>query len=195
MLKIVGGRWKGRKLASPTGSATRPTSEALRETLFNVLAHRFSHEPQRVLDLFAGTGALALEALSHGACCALLFESDRRALECLRRNFQELSAEEVMWHAWSSPRIEKWGDSLRAYAQEKPDCFPLDTIFCDPPYEKNLIPRALESLRQASVELTPDCLLVCELSSREKAPLLEAWELVDERRRGATGLLFYRRRG
>lgn len=191
-MRIVGGVWSGRKLVTPGGEATRPTSEGIRESLFNVLAHRFSHEPRNILDLFAGTGALAFEALSRGGERALLVESDRKALDSIRRNQESLGVGSDVLGYLTNSKIESWGRWINDKGKE---FLPIDTIFCDPPYDKGLIPRALKGLQDAAVPLTESAVLICEVSSREKSPDLSCWKLEDERRRGTTGLLFYRHLG
>ncbi len=93
-MRIVAGKFKGASLEAPKGLSTRPTSDRVRQALFNVLEHgpaRFEFEGARVLDLFAGTGALALEALSRGARYAVLIEEDAAARAAIRRNVEALS--------------------------------------------------------------------------------------------------------
>lgn len=178
-------------MAAPKGSNTRPTSEAVREGIFNVLAHRFAHEPHRVLDIFAGSGALSFEALSRGAERALMIESDRAALACIQKNREHFGIGSDALKCLTSPRIQEWGDLI----SESKDFLPIDTLFCDPPYGKGLVERALKALAKSRVPLAPEALLICEISSRDANPQLPHWTLEDERRRGTTGLLFYRHSG
>ena len=92
-MRIIAGAWRGRPIQSPPGDDTRPTSDRTREALFSMLASRFgSFEGIRVLDLFAGTGALGLEALSRGAAYATFVENDRKALDALKANVAKLTA-------------------------------------------------------------------------------------------------------
>src|SRR3954463_12948610 len=92
-MRIIAGRWRGRPLLAPTGQATRPTADRAREALFSMLASRLgSFEGLRVADLFAGSGALGLEALSRGAAHCTFVETDRAALDAIRRNIAALGA-------------------------------------------------------------------------------------------------------
>jgi 16S rRNA (guanine966-N2)-methyltransferase len=134
-MRIVAGAWRGRPLAAPAGAATRPTADRARETLFSMLASRLgTFHGLAVLDLFAGTGALGLEALSRGADRATFVENDRSALVALRANIRTLGAAaraEVM------PRD--------AAAPGAAQCH-FDLAFLDPPYGRGLADRALAAL-------------------------------------------------
>jgi 16S rRNA (guanine966-N2)-methyltransferase len=119
-MRIIAGKWRGRPLAAPPGMATRPTADRVRETLFSMLASRLgSFEDLRVADLFAGSGALGLEALSRGAASATFVEKDAGAVRVIRINADKLDAE---------ARI------LTASALALPKAEPFDLIFADPPY-------------------------------------------------------------
>src|SRR5688572_30348989 len=91
VIKISGGEWKGQLIKSPPGSDTRPTSAFLRESIFNTLINGMGHAPVHVLDLFAGTGALGIEALSHGAESAIFIEGSPRTLKVLRQNVEKIA--------------------------------------------------------------------------------------------------------
>jgi len=135
-MRIVAGRFKGASLEAPKGLSTRPTSDRVRQALFNVLEHgpaRFEFEGARVLDLFAGTGALALEALSRGARYAVFIEEDAAARAAIRRNVEALSLTGVtkIWRR-DATRLGEAG-TLQ----------PFELVFCDPPYGKGLGERAL----------------------------------------------------
>jgi 16S rRNA (guanine966-N2)-methyltransferase len=137
-MRIVAGKFRGASLDAPKGLATRPTSDRVRQALFNVLEHgpaRFDFDGARVLDLFAGTGALALEALSRGARYAVFIEEDAAARGAIRRNVETLSLTGVtkIWRRDAT----KLGD---AGALQR-----FDLIFCDPPYGRGLGERALAS--------------------------------------------------
>jgi len=132
-VRIIAGAWRGRRIDAPAGTATRPTSDRAREGLFSMLASRIgSFEGLAVADLFAGTGALGLEALSRGAAHCTFVEKDRAALDALRRNSDRLGA----------------GDraDIRAQAVEHapPPPRPFDIVFMDPPYGSGLAEMALE---------------------------------------------------
>ena len=121
-MRIIAGEWRGRPIEAPAGSLTRPTANRVRESLFSMLASRLgSFEELRVADLFAGSGALGLEALSRGAEFALFVERDTEAARVLKRNVQSLGAAQRV-------RI------LSGSAEALPPCEPFDLIFADPPY-------------------------------------------------------------
>lgn len=151
-MRIVGGEKKGRTLKGPTSSATRPTSDRLRESLFNILAHSYE-DPcpgAQVLDLFAGTGALGLEAISRGASFALFVEEDAGARATIRDNIEALGLT-------GSTRIFR-RDATRLGPLTGT---PYNLVFCDPPYGKGLAEAALISA-QAGGWLAENCLLVVE---------------------------------
>ena len=121
-MRIIAGAWRGRSLDAPPGGSTRPTADRVRETLFSMLASRLgSFEDLRVADLFAGSGALGLEALSRGAASATFVESDARAAATIRRNAERLGA---------TAQIRVLGGS----ALSLPRSDPFDLVFADPPY-------------------------------------------------------------
>lgn len=123
-MRIIAGEWRGRKLVTADGLTTRPTADRTRETLFNMLASRIgSLEGLRVADLYAGSGALGLEALSRGAASACFVEQDPRAIAAIRRNVEALGA---------GDRAELLPRSAAAL----PSSAPFDLIFADPPYAR-----------------------------------------------------------
>ncbi|MBS1984894.1 MAG: 16S rRNA (guanine(966)-N(2))-methyltransferase RsmD [Bdellovibrionales bacterium] len=188
-MRIVGGQWGGRTLFSPSGDTTRPTTDSLREAIFNMFDHSFGHAPNKVLDLFAGTGALAFESLSRGAASAVLVEADRKALAAIRKNQEALGLGADIVRIVEQSRVESWARALLDSGQA-----PFDTIFCDPPYDKGLVRKALVTLEIVGAQLfAPEALLVAETSIREPALTLPHWELLKERRKGSTATLFYRR--
>ena len=122
-MRIIAGEWRGRKLATPAGRNTRPTADRTRETLFSMLASRLgSFEEFRVADLYAGSGALGLEALSRGAAHATFVETERAALKAIAANINSFGA---------SSRCAIRGMS----AENLPKSHPFDLIFADPPYQ------------------------------------------------------------
>ena len=138
-MRIIAGEWRGRPLAAPAGRATRPTSDRAREGLFSMLASRLgSFEDLHVADLFAGTGALGLEALSRGAAFCTFVEKDREALDMLKRNIDKLGAGERA--------------DVRAQAVEHapPPRRPCDLVLMDPPYGTGLAQRALDRVADPS---------------------------------------------
>lgn len=134
-MRIIAGQWRGRKLVAPKGEATRPTADRTRETLFNMLASRLgSFEDLRVADLFAGSGALGLEALSRGAAHCLFVEQDAEAVKTIRANVATLGARE---------RTDVRAGSVLALPAASA---PLDLLLLDPPYETGAGAVALDRL-------------------------------------------------
>lgn len=134
-MRVIAGTWRGRKLVAPKGDATRPTADRTRETLFSMLTSRLgSFEELRVADLFAGSGALGLEALSRGAAHCLFVEQERDALDAIRANISALDARALSTVEAGSVM------GLRAVAQ------PYDLIFADPPYRSGAGEVALDRL-------------------------------------------------
>lgn len=123
-MRIIAGDWRGRALAAPEGQATRPTADRVRESLFSMLASRLgSFEGLRVADLYAGSGAFGLEALSRGAQFAAFVESDARALEAIRTNVASLGA---------ADRCSIIGRQVEALPAQQP----FHLLFADPPYSQ-----------------------------------------------------------
>jgi 16S rRNA (guanine966-N2)-methyltransferase len=183
-MRIVGGKHRGRRLAAPPGGAVRPTSERAREALFNILAHgRFAPAPvfedARVLDVFAGTGAIGLEALSRGARYAAFIETDRQAREALAANIKALGET-------GRTRVL----AIDATAPPRSDG-PYDLVFLDPPYRTGLAAPALAALARTGW-LAPDALAVVELAARSKFEAPAGFTLLEERRYGAGRLVFLR---
>ena len=134
-MRIVAGQWRGRKLVAPVGETTRPTSDRTRETLFSMLVSRLgTFEGLKVADLFAGSGALGIEALSRGAASCLFVEQDAAALRALRANIANLQA---------APQSDVRAASVLALG---PAPAPLDLILLDPPYGSGAGVVALEKL-------------------------------------------------
>ena len=153
-MRIIAGKWRGRPLAAPAGAATRPTADRVRETLFSMLTSRLgSFEDLRVADLFAGSGALGLEALSRGAASAVFVESDARAVAAIKRNAERLGA---------SDRIRV----LTASALSLPRSEPFDLIFADPPYAPGSGTAAVQAVAQAEW-LAPGGWMAVETSRRD----------------------------
>jgi 16S rRNA (guanine966-N2)-methyltransferase len=179
-VRVIGGSLRGRRLTAPAGLATRPTADRIRESIFNILAGRI--EAKRVLDLFAGTGALGIEALSRGAANAVFVDQAKIALTALRRNLRALDLED-------RARVCHWNilKNLNCLAAERPG---FDLVFMDPPYETHAMEPALASLA-ASGALTPGACIVLEHSAREPLVIPVA-ELVlkDQRRFGKTLVSF-----
>jgi 16S rRNA (guanine966-N2)-methyltransferase len=183
-MRIIGGKHRGRKLAAPASRAVRPTSDRAREALFDILAHgRFAEGPAyegaRVLDVFAGTGAFGLEALSRGAAQATFMEKDRTAIAALRANIATLGE-------------EKNAAVLPVDACRPPQAaVPCALAFLDPPYGEDLAASALTALA-ASGWLAAGVLAVVEVAAKQALDAPEGFALLDERRYGAAKLVFLR---
>jgi 16S rRNA (guanine966-N2)-methyltransferase len=183
-VRIVAGAAKGRRLVTPA-AGTRPTSDRAREALFNSLAATLRLEGSRVLDLFAGTGAVGLEALSRGAAEAVLVESNRHALAVLRRNAEAVGL----------PGARVVARAVNAYLGTEPEQ-PFDLVFADPPYA--LADEKVHGLlAQLSTPawLAPGAFVVVERSARSGAPAWSADFLTPVReRRYGDSVLWYGRR-
>lgn len=183
-MRIGAGSAKGRELKGPKdASRIRPTADRVRQTIFNVLGQWF--EGQRVLDVYAGTGAFGLEAISRGATGATLVDKDREALELCRTNAQSLGflAQVEILALPAEKAIAQLG---RQGAQ-------FDVIFADPPYAAKVVQTLLEQLAPHPL-LAPDGILVIEHDKREPSPEHHAgFTRVDQRRFGDTEVSFFRR--
>lgn len=184
MTRIIAGQWGGRRLATPDGQNTRPTTDRVREAMFSSLASELGGwEGVRVLDLFAGSGALALEALSRGAASADLVESHARTAGLVTRNVRELSATSARVHRMTAER----------FVATPPDT-PYDLVFLDPPY-------AMEAgaLHEIVAVLTigrwraEDSVVVVERSSRDGTwQWPDGWTPLRDRTYGETRLWYGR---
>ncbi len=177
MLRIVAGQLKGRRLKTPAGSDTRPTSDRVREALFAVLGSRVSGA--RVADLFAGSGALGLEALSRGAAHCLFVERRRGAIKALEANIAALDV---------AARSRVLMADASAGSRPILAAAPFDLVLADPPYGRGFVDR-LTRLAARPGFLAPGGLVVIEHAPQE-APPPELLRLGDHRRYGRTELSF-----
>jgi 16S rRNA (guanine966-N2)-methyltransferase len=180
-MRIIAGRYKGHRLATLKGSGTRPTRDRVREAVFNIL------EPKgpflRVADLFAGSGAMGLEALSRWGGTALFVDSSRPALECIRENIIRLKLEERV-------EVQK-RDLIRGIDFLKTPARPFDLIFMDPPYGKGWSALILPSLFNPSL-LDQKGVLVLEHDAADPVPRqVGSWETGAVRRYGRTRISIY----
>ena len=184
-MRIVGGRLGGRTLASPRSQAIRPTADRLRESLFNILVHAYGDPVTgaRVLDLYAGTGALGLEALSRGAAFALFIDDAAEARALLRENIAALGLGGVT-------RIFR-RDATRLGPAHPLEPFSL--AFLDPPYGKGLAEKALVSARDGGW-LAPGALIVVEEAADAAFSVPAGFEDVERRRYDDTEVVFLRLR-
>ena len=183
-MRIVGGRFRGRALAAPKHEGLRPTADRVRESLFNILVHgvdRFTLEGARCIDLFAGTGALGLEALSRGAGFCLFVEESPEARALIRDNIEAL---------------QLTGET-RIFRRDATDLGPVGTLapftlaFLDPPYAKGLAERALESLAEGGW-LLPGAIAVIEERADSGLALPPGFVEIDRRTWGDTQALIAR---
>ncbi len=183
-MRIVGGTLRGRALSSPQHEGLRPTADRVRESLFNILAHgveTFSLEGARVVDLFAGTGALGLEAISRGAAFCLFVDNEAEARALIRTN------------------VEKFGLTgvTRIFRRDATDLgpagtmAPFDVAFLDPPYGEGLGERALTSLVEGGW-LVPGAIIVLEERAGISMALPPAFSEIDRRTYGDTQILIAR---
>jgi 16S rRNA (guanine966-N2)-methyltransferase len=177
-VRVVAGAYRGRRLGTPSGRSTRPTADRVRESLFSILG---PIEGTSVLDLFAGSGALGIEALSRGAGSATFVDSDARAVAAVRRNLESLGAEGDVWRR----------DAISWLASAASEGREFDLVFLDPPYDSASRVAGPLSERLPSV-LSESSLTVTE--SDKRAPLELALPLVDERVYGDTRIAIHRGR-
>lgn len=183
-MRIITGRARGVRLKAPKGLSTRPTSDRVKESLFNILGARVAN--RRVLDLFAGTGSLGLEAISRGAAGAVLV--DRATGDVLQDNAEHAKLSDLA-------RIVR-GDVFTALTRLAADGETFDLVFCDPPYGKGLWERALTAL-DGSPLLSEGALVIVESGEDERTiPALSRLSLVREERYGhTTRLRFFENAG
>ena len=185
-MRVIGGHDSGRHLRVPRGLRTRPTADRVRETLFDVLGPAVAGA--RVLDLFAGTGAVGIEALSRGAARVVLVERDQLALRALRANLAALGASRA------AARVIA-GDVLHALPELGAQEGPFDFVFVDPPYATTLAGRTLEALGAARV-CRDGTEVVVQHSTRTALPSVQGLSAHRRRRRfGDTALTFLRAEG
>lgn len=175
-VRVIAGALKSRVLRVPPGLATRPTGARIREAVFSILGDLDS---LRVLDLYAGSGALGIEALSRGAALAVFVEQERAALDCIRKNVDTLA---LHGRARVLPaRTEQALEKLRGEPR-------FDLVFADPPWTD--LDRAVKAMRKLPSLLTEAGRLVFEHPHRE-FPQVEGLSVYDQRSWGGTGVTFY----
>lgn len=186
-MRIVGGSLRGRRIAVPSGRSVRPTSDRAREAVFNILAHGMGVDfhGARVLDLFAGSGAYGLEALSRGAASAVLIDNAAPSLEIIRTNVENL---EVADRA----RIVRADAARLTNGAGIPG--PFDLVFLDPPYDEGLEAAALGSLASAGL-LDEHAVCVVETRSKHEFEAPMGYAIEDRRTYGQARISFLRRAG
>lgn len=179
-MRIISGRYRGRRLKGPAAEGLRPTSDRVKESVFNIIVDRLADA--RVLDLFAGTGNLGLEALSRGAASAVFVDSSPRSLRVLRDNLR--IADDP-----SSIRVVS-GDAFRAVETLARRADRFDVAFVDPPYHLGMADRALEALAGWNL-INPGGVIVVECAANEPPPGEHGFRLYRKAEYGDTVVYFY----
>jgi 16S rRNA (guanine966-N2)-methyltransferase len=182
-MRVVAGEYRGRRLRAPAGRDVRPTTDRVREALFGLA--EVAPEGGAVLDLFAGSGALGVEALSRGAARAVFVERDARVAALIKENLRALSVDEARWRVLHAPLP-------RALARLKE---PFDLVLADPPYRKGLAAALLTALAARPILLAREHLIVLETEPDAlPAERVLDFDRVRHRRYGDTEISFWRRR-
>ncbi|MGQ0741527.1 MAG: 16S rRNA (guanine(966)-N(2))-methyltransferase RsmD [Alphaproteobacteria bacterium] len=179
-MRVTAGKYGGRALKTSGDARVRPTSDKVRQAIFNILAHNdfgagFTLPGARVIDLFAGTGAMGIEALSRGASFCLFLDDHAESRALIRENVEALGLTGV---------TKIWRRDATHLGERRLDQ-PFKLAFLDPPYRKNLIPQALASLRDGSW-LAPDAIIVAEIAEDETIPPTDGLQTLDSRVYGDT---------
>jgi len=178
-MRIIAGSYKGRKLVSPKGSNTRPTSDRVREAIFSIIGNIV--EDTRILDLYSGTGAMGLEALSRGASQAVFVETDPAALRCLQVNIEAADCRE---------RTRIISRPVLSYLEKTDLSDGFDLVFADPPYAGDLGTLTLKAISKHAKPLK-GCLIILEHApGRPPETVPDNMHRVDTRKYGNTGVTF-----
>jgi 16S rRNA (guanine966-N2)-methyltransferase len=182
-VRIEAGAHKGTRLTVPEGTDVRPTSDRARQAIFNMLIHRFDAvEGASVLDAFAGSGALGLEALSRGAASLVAMEQAKPVLDALKRNISACR---------ENARTLVFACNALSPPPAQPRYAPCSLVFLDPPYGQGLIAPAIIALDKAGW-IAPGALIVAEMGARDEVPEGKMLSVEDERRYGKARILFLR---
>jgi 16S rRNA (guanine966-N2)-methyltransferase len=183
-VRIVGGKFKGRSLATPDGQNTRPTSDRAREAIFNVLAHAEwapNLEGARVMDVFAGSGALGFEALSRGASFCLFVETDEAARGAIRDTIETFGL-------FGTTRVHR-RDATQLGLRPGSQAETFNLVFLDPPYRKGLGEKALATLISGNW-LSENAIIVFERAADEDDFATDVWHKINVKTYGAAQVLF-----
>lgn len=182
-MRVISGKYKGRKLFSPGGDRVRPTADRIKESIFNILVSKDVLEDALVLDLFCGTGSLGIEALSRGVDKVLFVDIDLESLEITKKNLNHIKA--------SNDRYETYHADYKL-AIKKLEGRAFDLIFLDPPYNKDIYLDCLDLIKDAEI-LSSNGLIVFEHSASQCLQKFENSYIIDTRNMGKTKISFLRR--
>ena len=180
-MRIIAGCARGTQLLAPKGMDTRPTQDKVKESLFSMI--QFDVPDAKVLDLFAGSGALALESLSRGAETAVMVDRSREALECIRKNVAKMRVEDVV-----TILPMDWSQALLKCSQSG---WSFDLVFLDPPYRMTELGEICRQMKERNL-LTAEAMLVLEHRTGIELQMPEGFVLEKERIYGETQIHFYR---
>lgn len=178
--RIIGGKWRGRKLDFPDAEGLRPTGDRIRETLFNWLMADLPDS--HCLDLYCGAGALGFEAVSRGAATVVAIDNNRAAIDQLRHNSRLLQADNIQLH---------YADAL-AWLRTASVAAPFDLVFLDPPFSAGLLPATIEGLEQSGLLADPS-LIYLETDTHQTIAVPAHWELLRQKQAGRVRYSLYRR--
>ncbi len=178
-MRVVGGSLRGRALAAPSSEGIRPTSDRLRESIFDILEHNWDVQDARVIDLFAGTGALGIEALSRFASFALFVDNGAPARGLIRQNLEEFGL------GGRSQLFRRDATALGRISTMAP----FSVVLCDPPYNLGLAPKALRSCADGGW-LTEGAVVMVEESRKSAVQLPDDFEEIKRRAYGETEIVF-----
>lgn len=187
-MRIVGGKFKGRALVTPDGQNTRPTSDRAREAIFNILVHADwapNLEGARVLDVFAGSGALGFEAMSRGAAFCLFVETDEAARGAIRDNVETFGL-------FGTTRVHR-RDATQLGPRPGSQAEAFNLVFLDPPYRKGLGEKALDALVSGNW-LSENAIIVFERAADEDNFVTDVWQKINVKTYGAAQVLFLKQK-
>lgn len=187
LLRIIGGEWRGRKLRFPDVPHLRPTPDRVRETAFNWLMPVI--DGARCLDLFAGSGAMGLEALSRGAAHVTFVELNRKAADAISEHLKVLGANADI----TSAEVLNF-DAMKYLAkQDEKTAKQFDIVFLDPPYKLELMQQTVKALNEANL-LAPAAKIYLEIEKRQQLPELpQGWEMLKDKTAGEVHYFLYQR--
>ncbi len=179
-MRVIAGEYGGRRLKTPKNYDIRPTSDKVRQAIFNTLSHMQAVRGAHVLDCFCGTGALGIEAISQGARLAVFMDKNKRSLELARENVSNLNIETANFLLRDATNLKKRPDGME----------PFSLIFLDPPYNKNMIDPTLKSLHQGNW-LATNTVCVLEVEKNHNPISLDAYIFHNEKTYGDSAVLYY----